>query len=565
MVKSAQLNHSGRERSTLQITPLGGLGEFGLNMMAFRMGDSLMLVDAGLMFPSHESPGVNLILPDTSYLDAHRSIFKGVVLTHGHEDHIGALPYLLRNHAVPVYGTKLTLAICRRRLEEHGLLGSVELTEIAPGERFAIGEFHIEFVHVAHSLADAVAVAIETPYGVVVHTGDFKVDEAPPVGPPIDLQRFAELGRKGVLCLLSDSTNSEVAGSTGAESSVAPAFDKIFEETKGRVLLTCFTSNTHRIQTAIDVALKHRRKITLVGRSMVNNVRLAIDLGYLRAPEDVFCRIEDLDQVPRGDQLVIVAGSQGEPMSALTQVAVGNHRFLTVEPGDVVILSTRVIPGNEKAVNRTINELFRRGAEVIRPPEAKVHVSGHGSAEDLSTMLGLIKPRYFVPIHGESRQLYQHARIARHSGNVSDRVFLAEDGNVLELDAEGASVSGNVETGQIFIDGNGLGPVDECIVRDRRRLGVGGVIVPVVTLSSSSEPDVSDILSRGFNDNDDANGVLADARDAMLAAIRGVDSNERRSEAMIKELVEKALKRFFRKRGMRRPAILPVVLGPERT
>ena len=565
MVKSAQPGRSETDSgSPLQITPLGGLGEFGLNMMVFRMGDSLMLVDAGLMFPGHENPGVNLILPDTSYLDAHRSIFKGVVLTHGHEDHIGALPYLLRNHRVPVYGTRLTLGICRRRLEEHGLLGSVDLTEIAPGERFSVGSFRIELVHVTHSLADAVALAIETPYGMVLHTGDFKVDDAPPVGPPIDLKRFAELAQKGVLCLLSDSTNSEVAGRTGVESSVAPALDKILEEAKGRVLLTCFTSSTHRIQIAMDLALKHGRKVALVGRSMVENLRIATDLGYLRIPEGVLLAIEDLDQIPRGKQLVITAGSQGEPMSALSQIAAGTHRFVAIEPGDVVVLSTRVIPGNEKAVNRNVNDLFRLGAEVIHPPKAKVHVSGHGSAEDLSMMLELVKPRYFVPIHGECRQLYNHARIARESGNVKDRVFLAEDGNVLRFDAEGASVAGTVETGQVLVDGSGLGLVDDCIVRDRRRLSAGGVIVPVVSFSASKEPEVSDILSRGFTENDDADGVLAEAHDAMLAAIRGVDSKERGSEAAIEELVETTLKRFFRKKGVRRPIILPVVLGPER-
>jgi ribonuclease J len=550
-------------KSPLEITPLGGLGEFGLNMMAFRMGDSLMIVDAGLMFPGYEAPGVDVILPDTSYLDAHRSIFKGVVLTHGHEDHIGALPYLLRNHRVPVYGTKLTLGICRRRLEEHGLLGSVELTEITPGERFSVGSFGIEFIHVSHSLADAVALAIETPYGTVLHTGDFKVDEAPPVGLPMDLNRFAEHGRNGVLCLLSDSTNSEVPGRTGAERSVEPAFDQVLGQTRGRVILTCFASSSHRIQVAIDLAVKHGRKVALVGRSMTENFRIARELGYAAIPEGVLWAVEDLDQIPPAKQLVITAGSQGESMSALAQIASGNHRFVSVGPGDAVILSARVIPGNEKAVNRIVNELFRLGADVIYPPKAKVHVSGHGSAEDLSIVLELVKPRYFIPIHGEWRQLYTHARLARESGHVRDDVLLTEDGNIVQFDEDGGAIAGTMETGQVLVDGSGLGLVDDCVVRDRRRLSGTGVVVPVVAFSAENEPDVSDILSRGFNESDEGEAVLGEAHDAMLDAIRNVRPGER-NEAAIEELVEATLKRFFRKRGVRRPIILPVILRSDR-
>ncbi|MGH9337162.1 MAG: ribonuclease J, partial [Vicinamibacteria bacterium] len=425
--------------------------------------------------------------------------------------------------------------------------------------------FSVEFIYMSHSLADSVALAIGTPAGVVLHTGDFKIDEAPPVGPPIDLKRLAKLGESGILCLLSDSTNSEVPGRSGPESSVGPAFDAILGDAPGRVFLSCFTSSTHRIQLALDLAAKHGRKAVLVGRSMVDNVRTAIELGYLRAPSDLLWAIEDIDRLPRAKQLVITAGSQGEPMSALAQIANRTHRFVNVEPLDRVILSARTIPGNERAVNRIVNQLFKQGADVFYPPKSAVHVSGHGSAEDLAMLVRLLRPRHFVPIHGEWRQLFHHAKIARESGVAQSDVFLAEDGDVLRFDEEGARVADKIETGRVLIDGSGLGLVDDCVVRDRRRLAACGIVVPMVSLSPSSELEVSDLLSRGFIENEESEALLAEAHDEMLSAIRGLSPNDDRSERAIEQLLETTLKRFYRRKSVRRPLIVPVVVASEAT
>ena len=544
----------------LEVLPLGGLGEFGLNMMAYRLGNDVLVVDCGIMFPSTETPGVDLLLPDTSYLEAHRSLVRGIVLTHGHEDHIGALPFVLREHPVPVYGTRLTLGMCRRRLEEHGLLDKVDLREVSPGERISIGAFEIEFIYVSHSLADAVAIAITTPQGVVLHTGDFKIDDGPPVGPPIDLKRLGELGQQGVLCLFSDSTNSEVPGKSGPEKAVAKAFDEILQDAPGRVFLSCFTSSTHRLQLALDLATKHGRKVVLVGRSMVENVGTAIDLGYLRTGSDRIWSVEDIDQLPRAKQLVVTAGSQGEPMSALAQIAARSHRFVSAAAGDRVILSARVIPGNERAVNRVVNLLFKLGCEVFYPPKSDVHVSGHACAEELAMLLRLVRPRFFVPIHGEWRQLYHHAKIAKEHGVSEQDVFLAEDGDMLRFDQNGASVADKIETGRVLVDGSGLGLVDDCVVRDRRRLATGGLVVPMVSFSSSSELEVSDLLSRGFIESEEGEALLSEAHDAMLSAVRDLSPGDDRSERAIEELLETTLKRFFRKKSVRRPVIVPVVV-----
>ncbi len=546
----------------LEVLPLGGLGEFGLNMMAYRLGNDVLVVDCGIMFPSTETPGVDLLLPDTSYLEAHRDLVRGIVLTHGHEDHIGALPFVLRQHLVPVFGTRLTLGMCRRRLEEHGLLDKVDLREVAPGERIPIGAFEIEFIYVSHSLADAVAIAITTPQGVVLHTGDFKIDEGPPVGPPIDLKRLGELGERGVLCLLSDSTNSEVPGRSGPEKGVAKAFDEILGNAPERVFLSCFTSSTHRLQLALDLAAKHGRKAILVGRSMVENVGTAVDLGYLRPASGVLWAVEDIDQLPRGKQLVVTAGSQGEPMSALASIANRSHRFVFAEAGDRVILSARVIPGNERAVNRIVNQLFKLGCEVFYPPRSEVHVSGHGCAEELAMLMRLLRPRYFVPIHGEWRHLYHHAKIAKENGIAEQDVFLAEDGDLLRFDENGASVADKIETGRVLVDGTGLGLVDDCVVRDRKRLATGGLVVPMISLSPSSELEVSDLLSRGFIESEEGEELLSEAHDAMLSAVRDLSPSADRSERAIEELLETTLKRFFRKKSVRRPVIVPVVVAP---
>lgn len=563
MVNSVQPGSRSRKESVLEVIPLGGLGEFGLNMMLYRLGDDIIVVDAGVMFPGPQDAGVDLLLPDTSYLEAHRDLVRGVVLTHGHEDHIGALPFLLERLPVPVCGTRLTLGLCRRRLEEHGLLDRVELREVAPGDRIRLGAFGLEFIYMSHSLADSVALAIETPLGLILHTGDFKIDESPPVGPPIDLKRLGELGERGVLCLMSDSTNAEVPGRTGSEASIASAFEDILSDAPGRVFLSCFTSSTHRLQIAYDVAAKHGRKVILVGRSMVENVSIASSLGYFRAPSELFWPVEDLAKLPRAKQLVVTAGSQGEPMSALAQIANGTHRFAAAEPGDRVILSARTIPGNEKAANRVVNHLFKLGAEVFYPPRSNVHVSGHGSAEDLAMLLRLVRPQHFVPIHGEWRQLFHHAKIARENGVHESSVFLAGDGDLLRFDDEGARVADRIETGRLLVDGSGLGLVEDCVVRDRRRLAAAGLLVPMVSLNASRELDVSDILTRGFLENEESEALIAEAHDLMVAAVRGLSPREERTEQAVEEILETTLKRFFRKKSVRRPVIVPVVVTTE--
>ena len=549
--------------SSIDIVPLGGLGEFGKNMMTYRCGDSMVVVDAGIMFPGPEHAGVDFVLPDTRYIDEYRKALQGIVITHAHEDHIGALPYVAKGLGVPVYGTKLTIAMIRKRLAEHELLDDIELVEVTPGDSFSIGAFGVELVHVTHSLADAVAVVLETPFGKILHTGDFKIDDAPPVGPPIDLKRLAALGDENVLCMLSDSTNAEVSGRTGAEASVAAAFDELVRDAPGRVLLSCFTSSTHRIQVAIDTAVAHGRKVALLGRSMVGNVQTAIEVGYLRVPAGVLWATEDLDNIPRSKQLVITAGSQGEQLSALSQIANETHRYVQLEPRDRVILSSRVIPGNERAINRVVNRLFRLGADVIQPGDAQVHVSGHGSAEDLDMVLRLVKPKSFIPIHGEWRQLFHHAKLARESGVDPDSVFLAEDGDVVRVDADSAQMVGHFDLEPVLLDGSGLGLVEDCVVRDRQRLAATAVVVPMVSLSKGRRPHVSDILSRGFIENENAEALLSEAHDVMLAAIEKLSTDDAENENALEDLLEKTLKRFFRKRGIRRPVILPVVVAAE--
>ncbi len=547
-------------RPPLEIIPLGGVGQFGLNMTAVRLGDRILVIDAGIMFPSPENPGVDLILPDISFLAENQNRVDAVILTHGHEDHMGAVSHVLETLAVPIYGTRLTLGLVRRRLEERGLLSDASLNELVVGETLSLGPFRIEVIGVAHSIADSVGLAIETPLGTIVHTGDFKLDPTPVVGPPTDLDRFRHHGKKGVLCLLSDSTNAEVPGTTGSENSVGPAFEEIVRDAPGRVFLTCFTSSTHRMQLAIDTATKYGRSVSLIGRSMTDNTQVAIDLGHLRVPAGLLVSVSDLNQLPRNRQFILTAGSQGEPFSALSQIAADTRRSLSVEPGDRLILSARVIPGNERAVSRVLNDLFRLGASVYYRANAQVHVSGHGSADELAALLDLVRPRYFMPIHGEWRQMYHHAQIARRAGVEADRIFLTEPGDVLRFDDDGAAVSDKVAAGRVYVDVSGLGHVDECILRERRKLSVAGVLIPMVSLSSSSEPDVSDILAHGFIESPASDALLSEAHDVMLRTIRGLSPEERSSGEAVEDAVEAALNRFFRKRTQRRPVIVPVVV-----
>jgi ribonuclease J len=548
-------------QAPLEIVPLGGLGEFGLNMMAIALGDTMVVVDVGVMFPDTELLGVDLVIPDMTYLIQNRKRLKAVILTHGHEDHVGALPYLLKEIQVPVYGTRLTLGLIRNRLEEHRLDGKTKLHAVSSGDIRPIGDMNVDFIRVTHSLADAVALAIETPLGTVIHTGDFKFDQTPVVGEPIDLHRLAYYGQKDVLALLSDSTNSERQGQTGSERSVEETFEDVISRTNGRVFVSCFTSSTHRIQLMLDLAAKYGRKVAPLGRSMVENIRTAIDLGYLKAAPDVLTRPSDIRSIPRQKILVLVSGSQGEPPSALSQIAIDNHKHASIEPGDAVILSARVIPGNERAVSRIINHLYRRGAEIIHSSVAPVHVSGHGSADELKLMLNLVRPDYFIPIHGEWRQLVTHARIAERLGIPRDRIIMAEDGDKICFDAEGGRIRGKEHSGRVIVDGSGLGDVEDIVLRDRKHLSAGGIVIPVVVINSRTGKMEAppDIITRGFL-TEDSEDILSEARDLVVSTLEGSPAEEVSDWGLIKDKIQSELRRFFRKRTQKRPMILPVVM-----
>jgi ribonuclease J len=543
----------------VELVALGGLGEFGLNMMAISMGDTILIVDVGLMFPESGLLGVDLVIPDMSYLQRNRERVRGVVLTHGHEDHIGAVPYLLRQMSVPVYGSRLALEMCRRRLEEHGLAASADLRPVEAGSTFEVGDLSISPLHVSHSVADSLALVIETPHGPIVHTGDFKLDQTPIVGEPTDVHRFAEVGRRGVLALLSDSTNAEVAGYTGSERDVAQAFHDVFSRATARIFVCCFTSSTHRIQLTFDLARRYGRKVALLGRSMTENVETAMDLGFLQVPAGVLIRPADVRNTPPDRVVLLTAGSQGEPLSALAQIAVDQHKHVHIEPGDVVIHSARVIPGNERLVSRVVSHLYRRGAEVFHAAAARVHVSGHASAEELKLMLNLVRPRYVVPIHGEWRQLVAHSRLAEQVGITRDRILLAEDGDVVSFNGEGGRIAGKEQTGRVFVDGSGMGDVSDIVLRDRQHLSEGGIVIPVVAINKQTgRADAPpEIIIRGFFADDD---LLAEASGVVKATIEGSSTEEVTDSGLIREKIQTALRKFFRKRIQRRPMILPVVM-----
>ena len=551
-----------RNTSPVEIVPLGGLGEFGLNMMAVGMGDTLLIVDVGVMFPDSELLGVDLVIPDMTYVLENRDRVKGVFLTHGHEDHIGALPFLLRELSVPVYGSRLTLGMCERRLEEHGLADTTDLRPVAANERVSIGAFDVTPIRVSHSVADSLALAIDTPHGSIIHTGDFKFDQTPIVGDPLDVIRFADYGRNGVLALLSDSTNAEQRGYTGSEQEVGAALENVIHRTPGRVFVCCFTSSTHRIQLAIQLAVKYGRKVALLGRSMTENVETAVELGFIRIPSGTLIRPQDIRSIPPGELLLLTAGSQGEPLSALSQISVGKHKHAVIERGDAVVLSARVIPGNERLVSRVISHLYRRGAEVIHSAVARVHVSGHASAEELKLMLNLVRPRYFVPIHGEWRQLVNHARLAGEIGIREDNVLLAEDGDVIRFDGDGGRIEGKAPAGRVFVDGSGLGDVGDIVLRDRQHLSEGGIVIPVVAINKQTGKmeQPPEIITRGFLAGDDGDELLAEVSDVVRSTIESSSTEETTDWGLIKDKVQTDLRRFFRKRTQRRPMILPVIM-----
>ena len=548
-----------------RIIPLGGLGEVGKNMTVFEADGSIVIVDAGLAFPRDEHLGVDLILPDVSYLVERESMVRGVVLTHGHEDHVGGLPYLMREVRVPVVAaTRLTLAMVKSKLDEHGLLRDAELREVAPAdEPLHLGPFTVEFVRMAHSIPDAVAVVLETPGGLVVHTGDYKLDHTPVDGQRTDVGRLASIGNRGVDLLLGDSTNAERAGFTESERVVGEAFRQIFPQRKGKILVASFASNVHRMQQAVDVGVDCGRKVAFVGRSMRKNSNIARNLGYMDVQDDMILRPRELAELPPNEQLILCTGSQGEPLSAMTRIAYNDHPAVSVEAGDTVIISAKPIPGNELRVHDAINRLARSGAEVLHEDNAPVHVSGHGRAEELRTILGLLRPRAVMPVHGEFRMLAAHAQIAREGGIPEGRILLAENGSVVELSHEhGARIVDHVDAGVTFVDGLGVGDVQDVALRDRRRLAEDGVLIVVATLAAGNGGGgltaPPELIARGFGDA--AEPLLAELREEarrVLGQLLGDDITEIK---LLQEHLHDALGGVVYDRTGRRPMILPVLV-----
>src|SRR3954467_10047996 len=546
----------------LEIVPLGGLGEFGMNMLALSWDQTTIVVDAGVMFPDSDLLGVDRIIPDLTYLQQ-RGGAAALVLTHGHEDHIGGVPHVAPLVAGPIFGTPLTLALVDGKLREHGLDTSA-LHPVKPRDTVSVGPFTIEFIRVTHSMPDCVALAIRTPVGTIVHTGDFKIDQTPIDGNHFDVHRFAQLGVEGGLALFADSTNIDRRGFTGSETEVVEAFEEIFTSASGRIIVAAFASSIYRMQILVDLAAQFDRKVAFVGRGMIENSQIAQRLGYLKIPAGVQIRDSEVGSYPSQDVLCLATGSQGEPMSALSRIAIDDHRHVKLSPDDTVVLSARSIPGNEKAIGRVINHLARRGADVIYEGIKHVHVSGHGSEEELKLVLSLIKPRFFIPVHGEYRQLSQHGRIAARvfeGREPRPQILLAENGDMLHFDADGGRIAGKAPVGRVLIDDTRTGEVGDKVLRDRRHLAEDGLVVPVVAINKQSGllEGVPDIVTRGFV-MENSQALLADAS-RMLAEVVGRASIEERSDqGLIKERLRVELRRFFRKLSGRRPFLLPVIM-----
>ncbi|MFA5536636.1 MAG: ribonuclease J [Bacillota bacterium] len=546
----------------VSIIPLGGLGEIGKNMTIIKYHNSMIMIDCGLSFPEDEMLGIDMVIPDITYLLENKKKLKAILLTHGHEDHIGALPYVLREINVPVYGTRLTLSLLEGKLKEYNLHSSVKRHQVKPRDSVKIGPFQAEFIKVSHSIADSVGIAVHTPVGTIVHTGDFKFDQTPVDGDVTDFYKFAELGEKGVLVLLSDSTNVEKPGYTQSEKSVGSSLEEIFLQSEERIIVASFASNVHRLQQVITTAQRFGRKVAVAGRSMVNVINIASEHGYLDVPKGIIVEIEELANLPKNKAVILTTGSQGEPMSALTRMAMSDHRRLEIMQGDTVVISATPIPGNEKLVARTVDNLFKQGADVIHEKVSGIHVSGHGSQEELKMMINLVKPKFFIPVHGEYRMLVKHGRLAEEVGIPKENIFLAENGHVLEFTPNKGQLAGKVTAGQIMVDGLGVGDVGNIVLRDRKQLSQDGILIVVVTLSKDSRTIVAgpDIVSRGFVYVRESEELLDEAREKVASALEKCQEKNITEWALIKAGVRETLGKFLYEKTRRRPMILPIIM-----
>lgn len=550
-----------KTQQKLNIIPLGGLGEIGKNMTVFKYGDDIIVVDAGLAFPEDDMLGIDLVIPDISYLTENKDKIRAIFLTHGHEDHIGALPYVLKKLDLPVYGTALTLGILQGRLKQNGVSSS-QLKTIQPGDVIRAGAFKLEFIRINHSIPDAISIAIHTPIGTVIHTGDFKFDQTPVDGQVTQFSKFAQLGDKGVLMLLADSTNVERPGYTLSEKIVGKTFDEEFRYAQNRIIIATFSSNVHRIQQVVEAAVKYNRKVAVIGRSMVNVVNIAIELGYLNIPEGTLIEVNETNNYPPSQVVIMTTGSQGEPMSALTRMAMSDHKQIGIVPGDTVIISATPIPGNEKGVSRTIDHLFKLGAEVIYEKSSGIHVSGHASQEEIKLMHNLVRPKFFMPVHGEYRMLVKHAKLAQTLGMPKENIVIGENGSVIELTPESICINGKVTAGKVLVDGLGVGDVGNIVLRDRRQLSQDGILIVVVTIDKQDCSVVSgpDIVSRGFVYVREADDLMENAKEKVQIALNRCQENGVSEWSAIKSAVRDSLSRYLYEKTRRRPMILPVIM-----
>lgn len=546
----------------IKITPLGGILEIGKNLTVFEYGSDIVILDCGLAFPDDDMLGVDMVIPDWTYLIKHKNRIKGIVLTHGHEDHIGAIPYFLKEFNVPVYGTKLTLGILKYKLEEHGIVNSTKTVVVNPGETFKLGEFKVEYIRSNHSIADAVAVALHTPAGVILHTGDFKIDPTPIDGSMIDLARIGQLGNEGILALMSDSTNAERPGYTMSERTVGKTFDNIFENCDKRIFVATFASNIHRVQQVIDAAVKYKRKVAVSGRSMENVLSAAIELGYMKIPKNTLISLDEINRYPKDQLVIITTGSQGEPMAALSRMAFSGHKKANIEAGDLVIISASPIPGNEKAISNVINELLKHGAEVVYEALADVHVSGHACQEELKIILALAKPKFFIPVHGEYKHLCAHRDIAKQMGIPAKNIIMMDNGKMLEITQSSAKIVDTVPSGKILVDGLGVGDVGNIVLRDRKHLAQDGLIVIVLTMDKASGSVVAgpDIISRGFVYVRESEDLMEEMRYAAIDALDECMDKNISDWSTIKTVLKNAVGGYIFSKTKRKPMILPVIM-----